>query len=212
MNHRNLFLMATAAVCVFALTEASAFAQVPSIWKNANANMYGDVKASQAGDLLFVNVDEQSAVQNQDQRTLTKTNSSSSDANGTIAAGGDVGTAAGNLGFTQDSSANRNFAGNANYRSDRGFTDRFTVMVVDVLPNGNLIISGERQVSLEGDGRKLVLTGVVRGFDVSRENTISSKMISNLTIRYETVKDEGAEKRFINQGWLGKKLNRLWPH
>lgn len=210
MNHRNRFLMATAAVCIFALTEASAFAQIPSLY--ADANLYTDIKARQAGDLLFVNIDEQSAVKNKDQRTLTKTNSSSSDANGTIAAGGDFGSATGNLGFTQDSAANRNFAGNADYKSDRGFNDRFTVMVVDALPNGNLIISGERQVSLEGDGRKLVLTGVVRGYDVSRENTISSKMVSNLTIRYETVKDEGAEKRFINQGWLGRKLNRIWPH
>jgi flagellar L-ring protein precursor FlgH len=83
-------------------------------------------------------------------------------------------------------------------------------MVVDTLPNGNLVISGERSVGLEGDNRKLVLSGVVRSVDVSRDNVVSSQMVSNLKIRYEA--DQGAEKSFINQGWLGRKLNRLWPH
>ncbi len=190
-------------------------AQHPSLWQRRDGrmeNMFADVKARKAGDLLFISINEQSDVQNKDTRTMQKTNSSSSELKGTYGLGGGLGTAAGNLGLDQDSAADRKFNGNALYKSEREFIDQFAVMVVDTQPNGNLLVRGARNVSLGGDGRKLILTGVVRSVDVSPQNTISSRMVSNLVIKYETADDDGAEKRFVNQGWLGRKLNRLWPH
>jgi flagellar L-ring protein precursor FlgH len=192
--------LAASLLSVVVVTDASA--QTPSLWQRRDVrmnNFFADVKAHQAGDLLFVTINEQSDVQNNDQRLLRKSNSSTSELNGTYGLGGGLGAAAGNLGFDQDSGASRNFNGDAQYRSAREFLDRFTVMVVDTLPNGNLLISGSRNVSLEGDNRKLILTGVVRSVDVSMQNVVSSQMISNLVIKYETTDDEGAEKRFINQ-------------
>ena len=67
-------------------------------------------------------------------------------------------------------------------------------------------------VSMEGDGRELVLTGMVRAVDISGLNQISSKDIADLEIRYETDPNEGTEKHFFNQGWLGRKFNRWWPY
>jgi flagellar L-ring protein precursor FlgH len=176
------------------------------------ANMFSDVKAREPGDLLFVTINEQSDVENKDQRLLRKQNLSASGANGTYGLGGGLGAATGNLNFDQDSSANRQFNGDTQFKSEREFTDRFTVQVIDRMPNGNLLIAGRRNVSLEGDNRMLVLTGVVRDVDVSATNIVSSTLVSNLSIRYESNGGNGAEPKFINQGWLGKKLNRLWPH
>ena len=45
------------------------------------------------------------------------------------------------------------------FRSERQFTDRFTVQVIDVLPNGNLVVAGKRNMAVHGDTRKLTLTG-----------------------------------------------------
>ncbi|MDB4386263.1 flagellar basal body L-ring protein FlgH, partial [bacterium] len=97
-------------------------------------------------------------------------------------------------------------------KSERDFSDRFTVSVVDRLQNGNLLIRGKRMVSMEGDGRELILTGIVRSVDISVRNQISSKDIGDLEIRYATDPKEGVEKHFFNQGWLGRKFNRLWPY
>jgi flagellar L-ring protein precursor FlgH len=192
-----------------------AVAQNPSLWQRRDQNMenlFADVKARRPGDLLFVSINEQSDVDNRDQRLLNKQNSSSSDASGTYGVGGGLGTGVGNLNFDQESAANRSFNGNTQFRSERGFSDHFTVEVVDVLPNGNLLITGKRNVSLEGDSRVLVLTGMVRGPDVSPNNLISSRLVANLSIRYEADGQVGPEQKFINQGWLGKKFNRIWPH
>lgn len=193
----------------------SADAQRTSLWQQRDpsmVNMIADVKARGAGDLLYVTIDEQSDVENKDQRTMRKQNSSTSEGTGSYGAGGGLGTAAGNLSFDQETAANRLFNGNTQFKSERGFSDRFAVQVIDQLPNGNLVISGKRNMALEGDNRTLVLSGVIRSADVLPDNTISSRMVSGLNIRYESSQVGGPESRFLNQGWLGKKLNRLWPH
>ena len=190
-----------------------AYAQVPSLWQRRDdrmTNLFSDVKARKAGDLLFVTINEQSDVQNKDKRTLSKSSSASSKGDLSYGLSGGFGNGAGTIGFDENTAASRDFNGDTDYRSEREYLDRFTVMVVDALPNGNLLISGERSVLLEGDNRKLVLSGIVRSVDVSMDNVVSSRMISNLKIRYEA--EQGAEKSFINQGWLGRKFNRLWPH
>ncbi len=194
---------------------SGAEAQQPSLWQRRDSrmvNLVSDVKARQIGDLLFVTINEQSDVENRDQRLMTKQNSSASEANGNYGFAGGLGSANGGLNFDQDTAASRQFNGNTQFRSEREFIDRFTVTVMDVLPNGNLLVSGARNVSLEGDNRKLILTGLVRSTDVDINNTVSSRMVSNLVIEYESDQQESPEGKFLNQGWLGKKLNKWWPH
>lgn len=190
-------------------------AQTPSLWQRRDhqmTNLVADVKAKRVGDLLFITIQERSDVDNTDQRLLQKQNNTSSSGEGSYSLGGGVGNAAGNLGFNQDSAANRQFNGNTEFRSERGFTDSFTVRIVDSLPNGNLLISGTRELTLEGDNRRLILTGVVRGTDITATNTVSSGLVSDLIIRYESHGKEGVEKEFVNQGWLAKKVNKFWPY
>ena len=189
-----------------------ATAQSPSLWQRRDqrlTDLVADVKAHRPGDLLFVRIDEQSDVQNRDQRLMRKQASSSTDASTAFDVNGDLGSGAGSLEFNGETAGNRQYNGNTQFRSEREFADRFTVTVVDTLPNGNLLISGTRNVSLETDNRTLILTGMVRSVDVNADNTVSSRMVSNLVIRYES--DPGPENAFINQGWLGRKLNRWLP-
>lgn len=186
-----------------------------SLWQRrdpAYTNPYADIKARRPGDLIIVQINEKSNVQNRDQRLLQKNNKSSSKAGISGGITEFLGDNAGDLNFDQSSDASRQLNGNTQFRSERGFIDQFTVSVVDVNTNGNLLISGTRQVDVEGDSRKLVLTGIIRAADVSRNNTILSSQIANLEIGYEAAEDEGAERRFLNHGWLGKKLNKWWPH
>jgi flagellar L-ring protein FlgH len=186
-----------------------------SLWARRDPvllNPYLDAKARRPGDLLIVQINERSDVQNRDQRLLQKNNQSSSDASVGGGLSGFFGEDAGEMSFDQESGASRQFNGNTQFRSERGFLDQFTVTVVDITSNGNLLISGRREVGVEGDTRALVLTGIVRAVDITPANTIPSSKVGNLEIRYEAREDEGAERRFLNQGWLGKKLNRWWPY
>jgi flagellar L-ring protein precursor FlgH len=202
------------AACAMAGSNA-AVAQQPSLWQRRDSrmvNLVSDVKARKIGDLLFVTINEQSDIENRDQRLMIKQNSATSEQTGNYGFAGNLGSASGGLNFDQDSAASRNFNGNTQYRSEREFIDRFAVTVMDVFPNGNLLISGTRNVLLEGDNRKLILTGIVRSTDLDINNTVSSRFISNLVIEYEADRQASAEGKFINQGWLGKKFNSWWPY
>jgi flagellar L-ring protein precursor FlgH len=184
-----------------------------SLWQNRVdrwSNPIGDVRAKRPGDLLVVTIQENSAVQNRDQRMLDKKNKSSASGTNSFSLSGLFGSAAAGTDADQETAAARSVNANTQYTSARGFNDQFTVSVVDALPNGNLLISGKRRIGLEGDERTLVLTGEVRAIDVTPGNMIPSSSVHRLDIRYESLPD-GAENAFVNQGWLGKKMNRVWP-
>ncbi|MDG2182893.1 MAG: flagellar basal body L-ring protein FlgH [Mariniblastus sp.] len=194
----------------------SAVAQTPSFFergvRGGGVNLFGDVKARQPGDLLTVIIEEKSKIENKDNRLLRKSNSANTTNSGDYTLSGGIGTGVGSLTANANATADRDFQGDTRYKSERDFSDRFTVSVVDRLQNGNLLIRGKRMVSMEGDGRELILTGIVRSVDISVRNQISSKDIADLEIRYATDPKEGVEKHFFNQGWLGRKFNRWWPY
>lgn len=175
-------------------------------------NSVNDKKAMNPGDLLFVTIQERSDVENIDQRSLRKQNSSNSSAEGSYSGAGGFGSGNGSVGFGQESAGQRRFDGNTQFISEREFSDRLTVRVLDRYPSGNLLIAGSRDLSLEGDGRRLILTGIVRQVDILPNNSISSQLISNLKVTYQSSNASQPESRFINQGWLGRKLNKWWPH
>lgn len=210
------WLFAVGVVCLAnVVVSQPVAAQSNAMWNRRDSrfiNLVADVKAHQPGDLLFILIQEQSDIENRAQRTMRKQNNSKSEGQASYSLGGDVGTASANGNFDQESAASRDFTGNTQLLVEQEFNDQFTVKVIDVLPNGNLLVAGTRSVLIEGDTRKLKLTGVVRGVDISTRNSIPSNLVSELQLSYATAEDDGAERRFLNQGWLGKKLNKLWPH
>ena len=64
------------------------------------------------------------------------------------------------------------------------FTDRLAVTVVDVLPNGNLVVEGYRSRVVQGEERVLRITGIVRPADVQVGNVIPSGSIANFRVSY----------------------------
>jgi flagellar L-ring protein precursor FlgH len=210
IKHR---FFASGLLLIITLLSCPVVAQQPSLWQRRNkrlVNQFSDVKAHQTGDLLVVLINERSDVENRDRRLMLKQTAADAEFGANYGASSDTGSVAGGLTFDHESSSNRNFNGNTQYLSEREFSDRFTVMVIDETPNGNLIVQGRRRVGLEGDRKTLVLTGVVRAVDIFADNSISSRKVYNLDIRYEA--DQGSERFYINQGWLARKFNRWWPY
>lgn len=182
-----------------------------SLWKNRHtqqAFLFQDMQARRVGDLLTVLVNESTDVANQDKRSLNKETDAGSNFSLSHSASGIFGNSAGALGEKFGMDSQRDFSGNSAFASERQFSDRITVSVTDVLPNGNLVVCGRRRVTVEGDSRMLLISGLVRSADVSADNTIQSRYIDKLDISYE---GKGTESRFVNQGWLGRVTNQIWP-
>lgn len=182
-----------------------------SLWKKRNpqyAYLFVDSKARRVGDLLTIVVTQATNVNSSEDRALAKSSQAGATVNLDSEAGGGFGVQAANAGLNFAKNSNRGFDGESSFSSNQAFTDRMTVSVVDVLPNGNLVVSGHRKVRLVGDERSLTLTGIIRDIDVGPDNSVDSRLISDLQLQYDTV---GPSRKFIKQGWLGRATNVVWP-
>ena len=82
-----------------------------------------------------------------------------------------------------------------------------TARVSDVLPNGDLVVEGVREIEINGDRQFVVLTGVVRAADIGQSNVVLSTAIGQLQIRYF---GRGLMKDNLKPGWLIRVLNKVF--
>jgi flagellar L-ring protein precursor FlgH len=82
------------------------------------------------------------------------------------------------------------------------------VVVVDILPNGNLVVIGTRDRNIAGDVQKIEVTGIVRPSDISFDNTVKSAQVANFQI---VTKNGGVAAPYTRTGWLGRAFDILWP-
>jgi flagellar L-ring protein precursor FlgH len=86
-------------------------------------------------------------------------------------------------------------------------TATITARVVEVLPNGDLVLEGAREIDINGDRQMVVLTGVARQADVDERNVVLSPSIGQLRIRYF---GRGLIKDNLRPGWLIRALNKIF--
>lgn len=82
-----------------------------------------------------------------------------------------------------------------------------TAYVEEVLPNGDLVLKGVREIDINGDRQLVVLTGVVRPADLLPDNSVLSSRIGQFRIRYF---GQGLIKDNLKPGWLVRILNKIF--
>ncbi len=164
-----------------------------SLWRNGARAFFKDQRASQVGDLLTVTVaisdnatvnstlaQNQGTAANPNGETIGLPNLPSYMGAASYAAA--LGTAAaGSLGSTSSSSQVNNTGAIA-----RKETINLTLaaVVIQILPNGNLVIEGKQQVKVNAEMRELTITGIVRPEDIDSSNQISYQRIAEARISY----------------------------
>ncbi len=86
-------------------------------------------------------------------------------------------------------------------------TATITVRVAEVLPNGDLVLEGAREIDINGDRQMVVLTGVVRPLDIAPNNVVLSTQVGQLSIRYF---GNGLMKDNLKPGFLIRLLNKIF--
>lgn len=104
------------------------------------------------------------------------------------------------------------FTGTANYQKRGNFTTRLTAMVMDVLPNGNLVLSGRREIRIDHETKVIEFSGVIRRYDLAPDNTIQSSQVAEARIAYI---GRGVLTDSTNRKGLGRIIHGLiswlWP-
>jgi flagellar L-ring protein precursor FlgH len=176
-----------------------------AIYNPANGfALFEDTKARAIGDLLTVVLVE-STQASKKAETSTAKDTSTDIANpklfGRPLTSG--GTPVGAFGLE----GSRSFSGKGDASQSNQLSGSVTVTVVDRMPNGNLLVSGEKNVALNQGSEVVRLTGVVRPMDVRPDNTVTSDRIADAHIDYV---GKGALADASAQGWLARFFNSPW--
>jgi flagellar L-ring protein precursor FlgH len=109
-------------------------------------------------------------------------------------------------------SSQDDFNGTANVEKNGEFTARITAVVMDALPNGNLVIQGRREIRVDDERKTIEFSGVIRRFDIRADNTILSELVSEARVSYvgEGHLSDTTRRRGIG-GLLHRAFSWLWP-
>ncbi|GAB4258001.1 MAG: flagellar basal body L-ring protein FlgH [Methylomicrobium sp.] len=99
------------------------------------------------------------------------------------------------------------FTGEGEANQSNSLTGDISVTVVEVLPNGNLKVRGEKRVSLNQGSEYVRLSGIVRPVDIDSANTVLSTKVADATIMYT---GDGAVADAGKMGWLARFFLSPW--
>jgi flagellar L-ring protein FlgH len=163
---------------------ASRASQDTSLYRTGSKAFFRDQRAARTGDILTVKINIADKAQVDNTTTRTRTNSENAQApalfglESVIAKSPLKADNLANLGSQSRSTGNGQI--------QRADTVNLTVaaLVTGVLPNGNLLIKGRQEVRVNFEVRELIIAGIVRPEDITRDNTIMHTQIAEARIAY----------------------------
>jgi len=136
-----------------------------------------DIRANQVNDLVTVLVAERASAVSKGTTSATR----SSNAKSSVKAA--YGPAPAKLGGLLDLSSSSDLAGEGTTTRESTLNTSITARVVQVMPNGNLVIEGVKNVTVNSENQAIVLRGIVRPVDIGGGNAVSSERIAAMEIR-----------------------------
>jgi len=169
-------------------------------------SLFDDRKAHYVGDVITVTLSEKTVSKKSSGVAVNKSSSTAFDS-GTVLGG--VAPSYKGLGLETSIAQDRTFAGDADADQSNSLQGNITVTVAEILPNGNLIVRGEKWITLNRGDEFIRISGIVRPEDIAPDNTIISTRLANAKISYSGT---GALADSQSMGWLSRFFNSsYWP-
>jgi Flagellar basal body L-ring protein len=201
---------ALAASTLAFVASASADAASGSIWPagtGSERSMFADRKAHRSGDILTIIVSESAVAQSSQSKSSSRDSNLNDAIQQFLFANSRSLTHHGKLpGISLGGSST--YTGGGDVSNSQSLSARAAVMVTDVLPNGNMVIQGVRIVTFSGETQYVVLHGLVRGDDVTKDNTVASSNIADARVEFYS---EGQLTDAQKRGWFSKLYEKLRP-
>ncbi|MBI5491370.1 MAG: flagellar basal body L-ring protein FlgH [Deltaproteobacteria bacterium] len=106
------------------------------------------------------------------------------------------------------SSYDSKFDGSGTTKRSGELSATITARVVEILPNGNLVLEGKKDTVVNNELQYIVLSGIVRPEDITKTNTVLSNQISDARIEYS---GKGVVADEQSPGWMRRILDNVWP-
>jgi len=189
-----------------------------SLYSSRGGSLFADKKDLQIGDIIQVVINEELQADTSNKRTTSRNtngsfnggiitpNAANTNPSGTISKYAEKFNSV--LGFDASIGSGSSFTGKAESEIDETFETTVSVIIEQTYQNGNYFIKGSKQMLIDGQSQEIILSGVIRPYDISPENSIMSSQIANLKILY---RKDGEEKDALRTPWGMKILKALWP-
>jgi len=166
--------------------------------------LFEDRRARNVGDIITIVLNEKLQASKQSGSTVDKSGSTSLS----------IPVLKGNLplkaleGTSATASSATKFGGKGDSASSNAFTGVITVTVIEVLGNGNLLVSGEKQIGINQGSEFIRFSGVVNPTTVLTNNTVSSTQVADARIEY---RGTGYIDEAQTMGWLSRLFMTVLP-
>jgi len=177
-----------------------------SLWlgHGYRSDLFSDLKARHIDDVVTIRVSESTEAASQADAKNTKSTQ--------MTAGFDklfgVENKINELPTLVSGKSDSSFQGQGSTSRATTLATSLTARVIDVLPNGYLVVEGMREIHVNNENQSIYLTGVVRPEDVGPNNVVPSSSVAQMQVR---VQGKGVVSQPIKPGWLYRILNGLLP-
>lgn len=156
-----------------------------SLWRSNDQSFFRDGRARRVGDILTINVtiDDEAEFENTTERSRNS-------GRGLGVGTGLLGSLFGLIPGVSDTSAivsanaTTSTAGDGSVERSEELETTIAAVIVQELPNGNLVIEGKQEVRVNFEVRELIVAGIIRPDDIQPDNTIASNKIAQARISY----------------------------
>lgn len=189
-----------------------------SLYSKRGASLFADKKDLQVGDIIQVVINEALTKDTNNKRELTNDRTNSLGGGLVTPLNTDYGqnsgvksiaskiNGIGNIGFSTTSAEST--SGEVKTGIDESFSTTISVIIEETYQNGNYYIKGSKELLIDEQKQDIIVSGVIRPYDITPENAIMSSQIANLKIMY---KKDGEEQDVMHVPWGYKILKVLWP-
>ncbi|TLT00821.1 flagellar basal body L-ring protein FlgH [Aliarcobacter cibarius] len=188
-----------------------------SLYSVQGTSLFADKKDLQLGDIIQIVINEDLTSKTDSKRELTSDRENK--LGGGAFASMDGGQIGGIVGSATDA-VNRNLGVNfntASSTSDKGkvktqVTEKFqttiSAIIEETYQNGNYFIKGKKEVLLDEQKQTIIISGIIRPYDITSDNSINSSQMADLKILYEK---DGTEADILDTPWGTRLLRAIWP-
>lgn len=174
-----------------------------SLW-NDSASLYEDRRAHRLNDIVMINIVENTKADTKEETTGNKQSNYNSQLSNFFRANALTSATNPQLKTTN----NDQFTGKGETKNEGTLTATISAKVVEVLPNGNMVIDSRKEITVNYETQFIVIQGIIRPDDVDQTNTVSSQKVAD--VRLYLVGD-GFLQELQSPGWLGRLWGSLKP-
>ncbi|WP_178861221.1 flagellar basal body L-ring protein FlgH [Thiomicrorhabdus cannonii] len=182
-----------------------------SLYQSGAMTLFDDSRAHRVGDIITISLTEKFDAKKKDEAKYDKSNSQDYGVTTPLTMTGpgvigEIGSRLGNLSLGYGSKGA--FAGKSDVKQNSSLSGSIAVTVVEVIPNGNLVVRGEKRLAIHEGDELIQFAGIIRPQDIRPDNTIDSTKVADVRLVYKDVGYSGDTNR---PGALTQWMNKYWP-